>query len=106
MAKVTSKLQVTLPRRLAAQYGIEPGSDIEWQAAGEAIRVLPAGARSTVVDPATNRARRLARFDAATTRQEHRQRSRGPAKQAARSKRDEGDRGWTREELYDRGTTR
>ena len=44
MAKVTSKLQVTLPKQLAQQYGIEPGIDIEWQAAGDVIRVLPSSA--------------------------------------------------------------
>ena len=30
MAKVTSKLQVTLPKALADQYGIEPGDEIGW----------------------------------------------------------------------------
>ncbi len=102
MAKVTSKLQVTLPKQLAEQYGIEPGSDIEWQAAGDVIRVLPASARRTVVDKAD----RLALFDAATARQKHRQGAVRGGKARSGTKRDSEDRGWTREELYDRGTTR
>ena len=35
MAKVTSKLQVTVPRAIADRYGIRPGDDIEWIATGE-----------------------------------------------------------------------
>jgi bifunctional DNA-binding transcriptional regulator/antitoxin component of YhaV-PrlF toxin-antitoxin module len=107
MAKVTSKLQVTLPKSLAAQYGIEPGSDIEWQAAGDAIRVLPASARRVGLSALE----RLAMFDAATARQKARQRGRAPSKTQGHGKRaaaksDAGGRGWTREELYDRGSTR
>ncbi|MEK7258043.1 MAG: SUMF1/EgtB/PvdO family nonheme iron enzyme, partial [Bacteroidota bacterium] len=30
MAKVTSKLQVTVPKIIADQYGIRPGDEIEW----------------------------------------------------------------------------
>jgi predicted nucleic acid-binding protein len=33
MAKVTSKYQVTVPRRIAERYHIHPGDDIEWVAA-------------------------------------------------------------------------
>jgi bifunctional DNA-binding transcriptional regulator/antitoxin component of YhaV-PrlF toxin-antitoxin module len=40
MSKVTAKLQVTLPKALAEKYGIVPGSEIVWEAAGDAIRVL------------------------------------------------------------------
>ena len=43
MAKVTSKLQVTLPRAIANQYGIRPGDDIQWQPAGTVIQVVPPG---------------------------------------------------------------
>ncbi len=41
MAKVTSKLQVTVPKAIADRYGIRPGDEIEWVAAGDTIRVLP-----------------------------------------------------------------
>ncbi|MGH9261460.1 MAG: AbrB/MazE/SpoVT family DNA-binding domain-containing protein, partial [Acidimicrobiales bacterium] len=43
MAKVTSKLQVTIPKHLAATYRIAPGDDIAWEAAGDVIRIVPAG---------------------------------------------------------------
>src|SRR5438067_3669098 len=41
MAKVTSKYQVTVPKKIAERYGILPGDDIDWVAAGEVIRVIP-----------------------------------------------------------------
>ena len=100
MAKVTSKLQVTLPKSLAAQYGIEPGSDIEWQAAGDVIRVLPASAKRRTL----TKADRLAMFDAATSRQKQRQRGKNKARIGSKSA--SKDRGWTRAELYDRASTR
>lgn len=90
MARVTSKLQVTLPKALADEYGIQPGCDIEFLAAGDAIRVVPPRPRA-----APDVTRRLALFDAATERQRARQ-ARGPAAPAG------GDRGWRREELYER----
>ena len=108
MAKVTSKLQVTLPKSLAEQYGIEPGSDIEWQAAGEVIRVLPPSARRS----GAARPDRLASFDAATARQRARQQGRAAARAGlvvAGGKAKAGaakTRGWTREELYQRGSSR
>jgi bifunctional DNA-binding transcriptional regulator/antitoxin component of YhaV-PrlF toxin-antitoxin module len=41
MSKVTSKLQVSLPKALAERYGIRPGDDIKWEGAGDIIRVIP-----------------------------------------------------------------
>jgi bifunctional DNA-binding transcriptional regulator/antitoxin component of YhaV-PrlF toxin-antitoxin module len=106
VAKVTSKLQVTVPKELAEQYGIEPGSDIEWQAAGDVIRVLPPGALRVALD----KAERLALFDAATGRQKQRkQRDRARHQKSGRRRSRAGpqvDRGWTREELYVRGSAR
>jgi AbrB family looped-hinge helix DNA binding protein len=93
MAKVTSKRQVTIPKTIADQYGIREGDDLAFVPAGDAIRVLP---RGTVTEPMAV-AERLALFDAATARQRTRQRSRAPARGKAK------DRGWTREELYERG---
>jgi len=93
MAKVTSKLQVTVPKALAERYGIAPGAEIEWEPAGDAIRVVPAR-RRRFGDPRS----RLKLFDQATERQRARQRSHPP--KAA------GDRGWTRDDLYSRGRAR
>ncbi len=93
MAKVTSKLQVTVPKALAERYRIAPGDEIEWEAAGDAIRVVPRGAR-----PGRNLASRLRLFDQTTARQRERDRRVKPARAA--------DRGWTREDLYRRGRAR
>ena len=45
MAKVTSKLQLTVPKVIADAYGIKPGDQLDWFPAGESIRVIPAKAR-------------------------------------------------------------
>lgn len=90
---MTSKLQVTIPKAIAERYGIEPGSEIEWLPAGEAIRVVPESAKRPL-----DRRRRLELFDRATARQLERQKGKEPTRPA--------DRGWTREELYTRGSPR
>jgi AbrB family looped-hinge helix DNA binding protein len=43
MPKVTRKLQITVPKRLAEQVGIGPGSEVEFSVAGDAIRMAPVG---------------------------------------------------------------
>ncbi len=93
---MTSKLQVTLPKALARQYRIEPGDEILWVAAGDAIRIVPARAR-THSDTAEAR---LRLFDKATERQRERDTSK-----KART-REPRQRGWKREELYQRGRSR
>jgi bifunctional DNA-binding transcriptional regulator/antitoxin component of YhaV-PrlF toxin-antitoxin module len=92
MSKVTSKLQVTIPKALAERYGISPGQDVQWLEAGEAIRVVPQGAQRASAD----KAKRLALFDQGTGRQRERESARPLEPQG------EGERGWTREELYER----
>jgi AbrB family looped-hinge helix DNA binding protein len=94
MAKVTSKLQVTVPKALAERYGIRPGDEIAWEAAGDVIRVVPGRRRA-----APGNAARLRLFDKASERQQQRNRSYRTRPAAA-------GRGWTREELYDRGRAR
>jgi len=101
MAKVTSKLQLTLPKAIADQYKIRPGDDLEWLPAGEAIRVVKRDAEAA--EPATVK-ERLQLFDQATARQRKRQAEFGKKRLAA-SSRSQG-RGWTREEFYDRGLSR
>jgi AbrB family looped-hinge helix DNA binding protein len=90
VSKVTAKLQVTVPKAIADQYRIKPGDDIVWLAAGESIRVVPARAAA----PQRSAASRLRLFDEATRRQAAR--NRGIAQAT-------GARGWSREELYERG---
>jgi AbrB family looped-hinge helix DNA binding protein len=94
MAKVTSKLQVTVPKTVADHYGIRPGDEIEWLVSGDMIRVVPPGKKIKMLSPAE----RLRRFDLATARQ----RKRNKHTQATSSQ----NRGWTREDLYRRGRSR
>ena len=95
MAKVTSKLQVTVPKVLAAELNIRPGDDIDWTVSGNGLRVTPAMDRHRLLDHKS----RLRRFDEATERQRQRQ-------QEAENTAAPRERGWSREELYDRGRPR
>lgn len=94
MAKVTSKLQVTIPKLIAGQYGIEPGDEIEFQAAGDVIRIVPPRRRR---GERYSPEERLRLFDEATARQrEFEKEMKLPASAPA-------ERGWNREDLYRRG---
>ena len=95
MAKVTSKLQITVPKALASQLGIRPGDDVDWTIGGDSLHVTPSRNRRQVLDLET----RLRLFHQATDRQCRRQRD-------AQVTLADGDRGWSREELYDRGRAR
>lgn len=92
MAKVTSKLQITLPKRLAEEHGIAPGHEILFQSAPGSIRIVPAGSRASMLNPNE----RLRLFDAATRRADARAQALGACRPS------EGGRGWTRDELYER----
>jgi len=95
MAKVTSKLQVTIPKAIAQRYRLAPGDDIRWLPAGDAIRVVPQEVRDV-----PDLKERLAWFDEATKRQHLRDSRR------KRTAETQPERGWTREELYSRGRAR
>src|SRR5229473_1285872 len=105
MPKVTSKLQLTVPKAIADQYGIRPGDQLEWIPAGESIRVELVRRRAKAAHGLTVE-ERLALFDEGTKRLDK--------LQADELKRNRGktvtreNRGWTREELYldDRGLPR
>ena len=94
---MTSKLQVTIPKTIADQYGIAPGDEIEFQAAGDVIRVVPPqGRRRTRLSVEE----RLRLFDEATARQRRREKEmKLPSEPPA-------ERDWKREDLYDRGKPR
>ncbi len=95
MSKVTRKLQISVPKALADRYGITPGDDLTWEAAGDGLRLVPPRSSPKQL----GRKGRLRVFDAATARQ----RTREQATPRVATK----DRGWTRAELYnDRGRPR
>jgi AbrB family looped-hinge helix DNA binding protein len=90
MARVTSKLQVTIPNAIADRYGIEPGADVEFLPAGDTISVVPCLGLKNAAD----RDRRLEIFDDATARERKRLR---PATGSSSS-----GLGWSRARLYGR----
>lgn len=97
MAKVTSKLQVTIPKHIANEYGIAPGDDIEFVPAGDSIRVIPPRQRSRSL---LSLEERLRLFDESTARQREREKKMDlPANPPA-------ERDWKREDLYTRGKPR
>lgn len=94
---MTRKLQITIPKAVADRFRIRPGDDLQWNAEGESLRVVVGHEALAPVDARE----RLRLFDEATERQIRRQRSHpSGVSQAA------PDRGWTREDLYDRGRAR
>jgi bifunctional DNA-binding transcriptional regulator/antitoxin component of YhaV-PrlF toxin-antitoxin module len=92
MARVTSKLQVTIPKAVADRYAIKPGADILFEPAGDVIRVVTKA--RTVRDPKE----RMRLFERVLVRQRERE--------AARTRQEVQERGWSREDLYDRGRAR
>ena len=97
MAKVTSKLQVTIPKRIADQYGIAPGDEVEFSPAGDSIRLAPA---RQPMRSSLSLEERLRMFDEDRAWQREREKTMSiPADSAA-------ERGWRREDLYTRGKSR
>ena len=105
MAKVTSKLQLTVPKAIADQYGIKPGDELEFVPAGESIRIELASRKAKAAHQLTTE-ERLALFDAGMERVDKLQAEELKKNQGKRPTREE--RGWTREDLYndDRGLPR
>jgi len=92
MPKITSKYQVTIPKKIADKYNMRPGDNIDWLEAGEAIRVVPSPKETKADDLDA----RLRLFDQASERIRKRA--------AARKVRRPRDRGWKREDLYTTGS--
>lgn len=101
MSKVTSKLQLTVPKAIADQYGIRPGDELEWTPAGESIRI-ELGKPTVGAGVQLSREEKTALFDEATERLNKIQRDQLRKARSIRSK----GRGWNREELYTRGFPR
>ena len=100
VSKVTSKLQVTVPKSIADQFNIKPGDTIEWEVAGGIIRLVPRRKRAkSAVAPQD----RLQHFDRATKRQRERKMTLDSTSLTVSA---QTGRGWTRSDLYDhRGGT-
>ena len=92
MSKVTSKLQVTLPKVIAAAHDIRPGSEIHFESGIDCIRIVVGGRRSEL--PIKEKLRLLA--EARIRQRERNRKYQGPNKLARR--------GWKREDLYRRGS--
>ena len=109
MSKVTSKLQLTVPKAIADQYGIRPGDELDWVAAGDSIRAIPRAPKRRGVAPVEVE-ERLKLFHEMLARQRERE-ARAPRRKAPRTKEPawkphEIERGWRREDLYTRGFPR
>jgi AbrB family looped-hinge helix DNA binding protein len=119
MSKVTSKLQVTIPKAVAGKYGIRPGDEVVWEEGPRGVmmlRVPPGGegrvgegmVSSRYVGPGHLTAKDLTPEERVAHFKESTRRIR--AAQAGRKLRVwklKTDRGWTREDLYgDRGSPR
>jgi AbrB family looped-hinge helix DNA binding protein len=93
MSRVTSKLQVTLPKRIAEKHGIVPGDEIRFESTGHTITIIPGNQPAPTL---LSRDERLRLFDEATRRLDERAKQL-PASTAA-------GRDWQRDDLYSRGT--
>ena len=107
MPKVTSKLQLTVPKAIADQYGIRPGDELEWIPAGESIRVELVRQKARSPHELTVE-ERLALFDANTKWLDELQADQLNEAEAKGTRLTRENRGWTREDLYndDRGLPR
>ncbi len=101
MSKVTSKLQVTIPKAVADAHRIKPGTNLVFESVGNMIRIRLVSAR----DPSKDLSSRLSEFDAATQRQVERN-ARLRAERPELFVGSASSRGWSREDLYDRGMPR
>jgi AbrB family looped-hinge helix DNA binding protein len=106
MAKVTSKRQLTVPKKIADQYGIRPGDELEWIPAGDSIRIEVVRRKAKGGHDLTTE-EKLALFDANTKWLDELQADQLKQVQAEGTRVTRENRGWTREELYeDRGFPR
>lgn len=113
MSKVTSKLQVTLPKAIADRYGVAPGADLVFEPAGDSIRVLVAREPGLAASYGLSIEDKQALLDAVSRRQATRNRryrlGRGFSKRSKTGSAGVSateERGWTREALYDRARSR
>jgi AbrB family looped-hinge helix DNA binding protein len=105
MPKVTSKLQLTVPKKIADAYGIRPGDELEWVPAGDSIRVEVShkAKRGHELTPEE----KVALFDANTKWIDELQANQLAEAEKSGHRTTRENRGWTREDIYeDRGFPR
>jgi AbrB family looped-hinge helix DNA binding protein len=100
MPKVTSKLQLTVPKAIADQYGIRPGDELKWIPAGDCIRVELVRRKAKSGQELTTK-EKLALFDANTKWLDEIQADQLKQSRAKGTRLTRETRGWTREELYE-----
>ncbi len=97
---MTSKLQLTVPKVIADQYGIRPGDELEWIPAGDSIRVELVRGKAKAGHELTTE-ERLELFDANMERIDKLQAEQLKEAKKKGTRITRANRGWTREELYD-----
>jgi AbrB family looped-hinge helix DNA binding protein len=100
MAKVTSKLQLTIPKALADEYRIRPGDEVELAPSAGFIRMTPPLRRREDLTAA----QRSKLFRDLLER--FRNRRRAELRERRARAKVEAERGWSREDLYRRGSSR
>lgn len=93
MSKVTGKLQITIPKALAERHHISPGCSVHFDSMGRDLLLRLEDSQHKTMD----RHARLASFDESTRRLRN---------LARPSSGKHPDRGWTRDDLYERGLPR
>lgn len=94
MSKVTSKFQISIPKAIVNEAGIRVGDELVWERAGADLRLRLASEPSRRLTTSE----RLALFDSARTRQKSRERKHVAKRALAPA----NERGWSREDLYDK----
>lgn len=93
MSKVTSKFQISIPKSIVDEAGIQVGDELLWEKSGADLRLRLASEPSRRLTAPE----RLALFDSARARQKQRERKRVTKRAAVEPA---NERGWTREDLY------
>ncbi len=97
MRNPTTRFLVTLPQSVAEKYQIQSGDELEGLDGGSDIRIIPPKTLPLMLSTQD----RLRLLDEATSRQRARE-TQTPEGTIV----DRAERGWTREEVYDRGCAR
>ncbi len=96
---MTSKLQLTVPKKIADLYGIRPGDELDWVPAGDSIRVELVRKKARSGEQLSPQ-ERVALFNANMKWLDEIQAEQLKEAEANPVRITRETRGWTREELY------